>query len=126
MSIIVTNNPDGTYTVECGGETAVVGTPRGPIIFPPISSLGGGAVAYIINSPSKKSRGERVDNVNALIANLRNSSLNATRTGAAARPLEFSLIGQHSIDIGKIASAVATAADTDNMQVHIFVEPSHE
>jgi hypothetical protein len=126
MSITVTNNPDGTYTVECNGEIAVVGQARGPIIFPSLSSSGGGVVAYISDLHGKRSRGKRVENVKEIIATLKTPSFRSARAKAGARPIEFSLHGQHSIDIGKIRSAIGAKGKTGQPKVRIFVRTPHE
>lgn len=137
MTITVTNNLDGTFTVTCGIESAIIGMPRaaaprarnpraslpkGPFIFPPISSSGGGVVAHIIDIGDESPRGISVNDKNEILEHLRAAA--AAESGhAGARPhvLEFSFPGQHSIDIGEIRSAIAEAGPGATLGARIFV-----
>ena len=105
MSITVTNNLDGTYTVSCGDERAIIGMPRatttdvrmsastyplGPFTFPPISSSDGGAVAHIIDIGDDGARGEPVTSTNDIVAALYKAGFGGVHLGQdAPRVLEF-------------------------------------
>jgi hypothetical protein len=120
MTINVTNNPDGTYTVVCGSEIALVGMPLPTL--PPISPVGGRPVAHIINIADEPSRGTRVDDANEILEHLRVASEAAQTAGPGATPalLEFSLPGYHTIDIGEICSTISKAGQ-GNLSTRIFV-----
>lgn len=143
MTINVANNPDGTYTVVCGSEVAIVGMPRkmrraknkepsnrsthalvhtSLFTLPPVSPSGGGVVAHIIDNGDKPSRGTRVKNTAEILKHLRVASTAARTAGPDATPrlLEFSLPGYHSIDVGKIRSTVGKAGQ-GNLGARIFV-----
>ena len=133
MSIKVKNNRDGTYTVECAGESAVVGTPLVPFVpvpFPPISSSDGSVVAHIINRHGWEPRGTRVNDVDSLLREIRNrvATLRAG-TGpdaeSASQVLDFTLQGQHSIDIGHLREALEHDGQSLGLQCRIFLDDEH-
>lgn len=134
MTITVNNNLDGTYTVKCGRESIIVGMPRAgatkidvlPNDFPPISASGGGAVAHIIDVRGPR-RGKEL-NFDQMLEDMRQEA--AERSRAHGRPglkvLEYTLKGQHTLDVGKIHLALGGAAEQSAVEARIFVGGSRD
>lgn len=117
MTIKVTNNPDGTFTVESGNETVIVGTPKpapkpgsSSNDLPPISGAGGVGTAQIINSRNPPSEARPAESAEKLLAMLRSEPLSFARGGHAAtsrRAVHYKMEGTHTLDVGEIADVAA-------------------
>jgi hypothetical protein len=127
MTIIVTNNADGTYTVECGGEKTSVGSPHGAGRFPGLSHSGGNVSCHIIDLGGRYTRGQRVNDEDEIVRHVNAYATRRGTIGTTSRVLEFSLVGQHSIDVGKIHAAFERRQpNLTAPEVRIFVGASDE
>lgn len=128
MTITVKNNLDGTYTVNCGAESIMVGLPRTrrarAVNFPPLSSSDGGVVAHIINTVDPVARGKVLD-LDAMLADMRTTAAEHAKGGLrrSARPpvLHYTLQGRHALDIGKIRLALGGPRGRSGLRARIFV-----
>ncbi len=120
MSITVTNNSDGTFTVSCGTESVIVGgastgsgtgtgtggSSGGSISsFPPVTASGGGVTASIIMTtkglrlgrgitpPLEEISAHSVEEISALIR-ARHQPVNVKIAWATQAPLEIKELSQ--------------------------------
>lgn len=127
MTIKVTNNPDGTFTVESGNESVVVGARR-PVPkpasesgdLPPISGAGGAGTASIIDNSNPPFEARAAESAETLLDMLRSEPESAARGGRYAespRIVHYKLRGTHTLDVSQI-SAIAGGK---GLAVHIHM-----
>ena len=142
MSITVTNNSDGTFTVSCGADSVIVGTPSskksggvgnrvsrpGGHVSTVVSRPGGFVTANIIDSAGAPAGSKRARNGNDLIAKLKSQVKAVTIASAAGKKqgnpkdLHFSLSGRHTIDVSKIARLTVGGGTAPAVVAHIHIK----
>lgn len=127
MTIKVTNNPNGTFTVKCGTETAIVGTPAKALPggsaqpgLPPITGVGGVVSANIVDNTSPPFDAQPADSVDRLMAMLRSERTSLTRSGGESpKIVHFKMRGTHTLDVGEISELAESG--TPELTVHIHM-----
>jgi hypothetical protein len=131
MSISITNNPDGTFTVTCGTETVTIGAGHVPKMASPVIKPGrrggkvvGGIVVAGFAAGAKLPKGTiPVSSSKALMSKLKTELSSAKIARAAGLPikeLHFSLEGQHTLDVGKV-STIAKSEEVSSIRTHIHL-----
>lgn len=133
MSISVTNNPDGTFTVSCGAETVIIGAGAvqkagAPTIKPgrrggpPV--IGGIVVAGVVAGARLPEGTISVSDPKALMAKLRlevkRANTAPTVGKARGKELHFSLDGVHTLDVGKV-SAITSGENSLPILTRIYI-----
>lgn len=135
MTISVTNNPNGTFTVSCGTEVVVVGTPvqsssspnpptqgAGLPGLPPLSGPGGFGTAQIIDSPRPPAEARPVGNVEQLLDMLRAARTSLPPGGPGQTSpyvVHFKMRGTHTLDVGKLAEVATGEAPNLAVRIHM-------
>lgn len=135
MTISVTNNPNGTFTVSCGTEVVVVGTPMQPPStpnpptqgaglpgLPPLSGPGGFGTAQIIDSPHPPAEARPAGNVEQLLDMLRAARMSLPRGGGGQTTphvVHFKMRGTHTVDVGRLAEVATAEAPGLAVRIHM-------
>jgi hypothetical protein len=132
MTIRVTNNPDGTFTVNCGTETVIVGTPAqaptqgaGLPGLPPLGPPGGFGTAQILDTPHPPAGSRPAENAEKLMAMLRSERASLPRGNKASMPprvVDFTLHGPHTLDVGKLSELAAGEDPKLAVRIHMVRE----
>ena len=133
MTIRVTNNPDGTFTVNCGTETVILGTPAqvptqgtGSHGLPPLGPPGGFGTAQILDTTNPPADARPAENAEKLMAMLRSERMSLPRSGKAPTPpkvVHFQLRGTHTLDVGKLSELAG--GEAPKLAVHIHMVRDH-
>ena len=121
MTITVTSNPDGTFTVTCGNESTIVGRPPPTSSYPRLSSPPNGVATHIINVSGNSNRGKRVAGAQEIVFDLMHKAGGHSPTGITPPIFEYTLSGQHSIDVAEITKTLHQNHGPD-AGVRIFME----
>lgn len=132
MSISVSNNPDGTFTVSCGTDTVIIGAPNARKASssaikprPRVGSVRGGSfrAGFVVASTHVPYGAISVRDVDELQDKLKSevSAAGKTRAVGHTKPkeLHFSLKGLHSLDIGKLSAI--TGGHSSSLVTHIHI-----
>lgn len=135
MTISVTNNPDGTFTVSCGTEAVVVGTPAraplppnpptqgaGPRGLPPLSGPGGFGTAQIIDNPHPPAEARPADNAEQLMDMVQSARMSLPRgSGLSMSPyvVHFRMRGTHTLDVGRLAEIATGQGPGLAVRIHM-------
>jgi hypothetical protein len=93
MSIVVTSNRDGTYTVTCGNESTIIGSPPPASGYPKLSNPPHGVAAHIINASGKSTRGKRVRSGQDIVFDLAQQASGKAIKGTSSQIFEYTLRG---------------------------------
>ena len=131
MTISVSNNPDGTFTVRCGSDNVVVGTPGKPANpFPPVSNAGGGVTAQIFDKTSPVPGTRPVASFHELLASLQTSLSNVSVAGSPidGKPvvLSYALRGPLEVDVSKLRELTRSWGQDRAVQCHIYFDNAHD
>jgi hypothetical protein len=121
MTITVTSNQDGTFTVTCGNESTIVGRPPPTSSYPKLSTPPNGVATHIINVSGHSNSGKRVGSPQDIVFDLTHNSAGHSPIGSAPPLFEYTLRGQHSIDVAEITRTVRQNHGPD-AGVRIFME----
>lgn len=128
MTIRVTNNPDGTFTVNCGTEAVIVGTPAhapnqgaGSSGLPPLGPPGGFGTAQIFDTTHPPADARPAENAEKLMAMLRSERMSLPRGTAPMPPkvVNFTLRGTHTLDVGKLTELAAGEDPKLAIRIHM-------
>jgi len=130
MSISVSNNPDGSFTVSCGTETVIVGAPTAPKAGAPVNKRGhhGGFVVTSI-APSTKLPPdiETALDTKELILKLKAASSRAGIKASAGKgslpEAHFHLKGAHTLDVAKLTKSIG--GENPTILAHIHWDADH-
>jgi hypothetical protein len=135
MSISVSNNADGTFTVSCGTDTVIIGAPNAQkatssAIKPGRRGgkvVGGVVVSGGVASTSVPHGAIQVRDADELMTKLKSevSAAGIARAAGHAIPKEvhFSLKGLHSFDVGKLSAI--TGGHSPFIVTHIHIGRDH-
>jgi hypothetical protein len=131
MTIFVSNNPDGTFTVRCGADEAVVGTPKDPgTVFPPVSSAGGGVTAQIFDTSKPVPGAQPMASFHELLASLQTFLPEYSTAGPSTdgKPwvLAYALRGAHEVDVSKLNELTRSFAREGAVQCHIYFDNGND
>jgi hypothetical protein len=131
MSISVSSNSDGTFTVTCGTESVIIGrsntqkasSPSKPAGRRAGKVVGGFVVCGIVPDTIVPREAIQVRNVSDLASKLKSKVSAATlaRAGGDTKPKEvhFALTGRHTLDVGKLSAI--TGGDSSGLVTHIHI-----
>jgi hypothetical protein len=135
MSISVSNNADGSFTVSCGTETVIIGAGDVPKAAPHGKKLRGrrggfvsGIVVAGLVAGEKLPRGTiPVRDTDALMAKLKSKVSEAGTLGSAGKAkrkeLHFCLDGLHTVDVAKVSAI--TGSESAPLVTHIHIGRGH-
>ena len=142
MSITVTNNPDGTFTVSCGTESVIIGTKKkgytgstGIVSTGRVATPGGFVTASIVDAAKAPAGATRARDTKDLLAKMKAQISAAAIPGTKGKHkigkditvkprlkpkvLHFSLTGKQTIDVGKIAAITAGSDASHSVVAHV-------